>query len=630
MFSKLTIRSRILLLLAFLAIVAAGISSLVGYVIAHRSLETQAFQQLTALREMKASQVENYFAQIRNQILTFSNNPMTVAAMKAFKLTFYSMEMDWGQDDAQKAARTLELKRYYTEQFLPKLEKNYPGEVSLTDYWPASRAQVAQYLYISDNPFETGAKENLDRSSKEFRYNYIHGRYHAFIRDFLRKFGYYDIFLIDSATGNIVYSVFKEVDFGTSLLSGPYRNSNLARAFQAAKLSHSPDFVKLIDFEPYDPSYHSQASFVVSPIYDDGQMIGVLAFQMPVDRINNIMTNNNSWADIGLGRSGETYIVGYDFKLRSQSRFLIEQKDEYLQALKKQNVSADTIERIESLGQAIGIQEVKTPGALKALEGLSGTLIFKDYRGVEVLSSFRQLNIPDVDWAIMSEIDRAEALAGATALRNYMLIWMVMVAMGSGLAAIVFSKKLTQPLIALSEKAKSLARGELDVEIDTRGHGEIADLSQSFDAMRLSIKELVDRQAEVIDALSTPLIPLEDDVVVMPLVGEFDGRRIEQMRKTFIDGIYKAGARVAIIDLTGVPIYTAELAVGMRKALEAAHLLGAEVVMTGMQAEVAKGLTDSDGMFQGVVTRRSLQDGIDFAATHTRKADIGGSSQKRS
>ena len=88
---------------------------------------------------MKASQVKNYFAQIRNQILMFSNNPMTVAAMKAFKLTFYPLQMDLGRDDVQKVAQTLELKRYYMEQFLPKLEKNYPGEVSLTGSRALSR-----------------------------------------------------------------------------------------------------------------------------------------------------------------------------------------------------------------------------------------------------------------------------------------------------------------------------------------------------------------------------------------------------------------------------------------------------------------------------------------------------------
>ena len=88
------------------------------------------------------------------------------------------------------------------------------------------------------------------------------------IRSYLEKFGFYDIFLIDNETGHIVYSVFKEVDFATSLLTGPYKETNFARAFKAASQANDKDFVKLVDFEPYYPSYNAPASFIASPIFN--------------------------------------------------------------------------------------------------------------------------------------------------------------------------------------------------------------------------------------------------------------------------------------------------------------------------------------------------------------------------
>ena len=70
-------------------------------------------------------------------------------------------------------------------------------------------------------------------------------------------------------------------------------------------------------------------------------MIGVLAFQFPVDRINNIMTNNQEWAKMGLGKSGESYIVGEDRTLRNQSRFLIEDEENYFKLIEQIGQESD-------------------------------------------------------------------------------------------------------------------------------------------------------------------------------------------------------------------------------------------------------------------------------------------------
>ncbi len=621
MFSKLSIRARILILLAAVAIVAAGISSFVGYSIARQSLEEQAFNKLTALREMKASQMEDYFRQIADQVVTLSEDRMVVDAMQAFKTAFQQIDKEPGIDRQQFEEFDLRLRLYYQKEFLPRLDANLTRNASLSSYWPPEQnSRILQYLYIAANPFETGAKHNLDQANDDSTYSRTHRLYHPIIRNYLQKFGYYDIFLVDHETGNIVYSVFKEVDFGTSLLTGPYRNTNFGQVFRAAQNAGAKDFVRLIDFKPYHPSYNGQASFIASPIFDGPQQVGVLLFQMPVDRINNIMTNNQQWTDIGLGASGETYIVGNDYKLRTQSRFLAEDKQNYLRVMKGLNVPAATLKGMENTGQAIGLQEVRTPGAVDALKGQSGTLVFPDYRGIPVLSSYEPLDIPDVNWVIMSEIDKSEALAPAVALRNSVLVWMLVLIIGSVVVAMAFSRTITRPLQMLAQKAGDLAKGRLDTAIATEGRGEIADLARSFDAMRQSIKASIERQAAMIDALATPLIPLQDDVVVMPLVGEFDERRINQLNQALVDGIHASRARVAIIDITGVAVFNQTFAAGLRRAVAAVRLLGAQVVVTGMQPDMAGGLADVDESLHGVETRRSLQDGIDFAVGHRQQS----------
>jgi anti-anti-sigma regulatory factor/HAMP domain-containing protein len=615
---KLTIRDKILIMVATVAMVAAGASAFVAYRIANDALEEQAFNKLTAVREMKANQVEDYFRQIKNQVITFSQNRMIVNAMKSFKAAFNEVERELELDASTLKDMDTELSLYYINEFLPRLNKNATDPGYLPDYFPDDKiARIIQHMYIVDNTYDTGQKHLLANLDSQATYSAVHRLYHPVIRDYLERFGYYDIFLVDIETGNLVYTVFKEVDYGTSLLSGPYRDTNFARAFKVARDANHDDFVRLVDFEPYHPSYNNYASFIASPIFDGDEKIGILLFQMPVDRINDIMTNKQAWSSVGLGESGETYIVGRDFKIRNQPRFLIEDKDRYLDMIRDLGVAEPIVNRIASLDNAIGLQEVRTEGTRAALAGRTGTEIFRDYRGVPVLSAFRPLAIPDVDWVIMSEIAEAEAFSAVERLRNTILGGLLLLTALSLLVAIAFSRTLTRPLTKLSEKASELAQGRLDTEVDLGSRDEIGDLAQSFDAMRHSIKELVERQASAIDALSTPLIPFRDEVLIMPLVGELDERRIGQLQTTLIEGLHSANAQVAIIDLTGVPPFGEEVARGLVRAARGVRLMGAHVVMTGMKPELAKCLAQLEVGFDGIVVKQSLQSGLEWVMRET-------------
>ncbi len=112
----------------------------------------------------------------------------------------------------------------------------------------------------------------------------------------------------------IVYSVSKDVDFATSLVDGPYANTNFGKAFREAAALSAADAVVLKDYEPYKPSYEAPASFAASPILAKGETIGVAVMQMPIEPINEIMTDRS-----GLGETGETYLVGSDNLMRSDS-----------------------------------------------------------------------------------------------------------------------------------------------------------------------------------------------------------------------------------------------------------------------------------------------------------------------
>ena len=340
---------------------------------------------------------------------------------------------------------------------------------------------------------------------------------------------------------------------------------------------------------------------------------------MPVDRINTIMTSREEWGRVGLGDTGETYIVGRDLTLRNQSRFLIEDRESYLRSIEASGVGSSTVDRIATLGSTIGLQEVRTEGTLAAIGGETGTGMFPDYRGVPVLSAYRPLDIADVSWGIMSEIDRAEALAPVRSLRNRALtVLAILVVAILGIAA-WFANTLTQPIKSLGRVAGELAEGRLDQALEVSGNDEISDLTRSFETMRRSLQSLVRQQEREIDALSVPLIPLRDAVMAMPLVGELDPRRLSKVRETLVEGLHGSEAKAVLLDLTGVPRLDEQSAAGMIGAARAARLLGVQVVLTGMQADVAKSLADLELHLDGIETARTLESGIRLALEGLRR-----------
>jgi hypothetical protein len=138
----------------------------------------------------------------------------------------------------------------------------------------------------------------------------------------MQKLGMYDLLLIDDHTGEVLYTVEKEIDFAANLETGSLRNSNLARAYRTIR--DRPDDqrgVVFIDFEHYLPSAGAPSAFLAAPIYLNGDKVGVVAGQISVDVLNASLTSSGHWADEGLGQTGEVYLVGDDGYARSDSRF---------------------------------------------------------------------------------------------------------------------------------------------------------------------------------------------------------------------------------------------------------------------------------------------------------------------
>lgn len=131
-------------------------------------------------------------------------------------------------------------------------------------------------------------------------------------------------------------------------------------------------------------------------------------------------------------------------------------------------------------------------------------------------------------------------------------------------------------------------------------------------------EEVIRVQDELLAQLSTPLIPLNSRVVLMPLVGEIDAQRARRMLEALLRGLERTRAPVAIIDITGVPNVDAHVANTLVAAARAARLLGTEVVLTGIRAGVARTLVRLGTELSGLNTRKTLQEGIALALEYLK------------
>lgn len=504
--SRLSIQSKLMLMLLVVSMSSISLIAYLGYSSGRSTLRRTIENTLIGIRTDKAYQIESYFENIRAQTRTLSEDLMIVDAIAEFKQALPEIS-----SKPLATAQRTQLRDFYRDEFISRLITDADNPPTVDTYLsvPASGAYL-QYHYIANNPDPVGQKSLLEDAGDGSKYSQVHRRFHARFRKIVQEFGYYDLFLIDAETGSIVYSVEKEVDYGTNLYVGPYASSNLARVFEIA-VERERGFVLLTDFAPYTPSYEEPAAFIASPIYDGSQLVGVLAFQVATDRINRVMTSGQNWEQVGLQQTGETYLVGADYRLRSDARLLIEEPETYLTSLADTGIDADSLQRIKRRETSILQQEVRSPGVTAALEDRqAGIEVAKGYQGDSVLRAYNHLDIQDINLALVAEISRAEAFSPIDSFSRRVLISMAGMVLAITLLSIWLANKFLRPIHMLNQGFQKLSEGELNAHVKIDSQDEFGELGRSFNEMIRTLKKsshMVEAKNKENEALLQSILP---------------------------------------------------------------------------------------------------------------------------
>ncbi|MEE9302526.1 MAG: adenylate/guanylate cyclase domain-containing protein [Thiotrichaceae bacterium] len=484
--NNLSIRSKLVLLLLLTSIFSIMIIAWQGYRSANDALSEATYNQLNTLRAAKTQQVASYFKNIENQVLGFAENRVVIEALNEFRTAFHLANRE-----SLSEGETIELENYYRKEFIPRLNERIGGKPEVNHFLPKTGAAAyLQYHYIAVNANKVGEKATLIKAKKDEGYfAQVHERYHESLYGLIKQFGYYDLFLIDHETGNIIYTVHKETDFATNLNKGPYASSNFARLIERIRENKKRGDVKFQDFDIYFPSYGAPAAFVAITVYDGLDVAGILAVQVPSKELNNAMTSNHDWSNNGMGETGEVYLVGRNHLMRTDSRFLKQHRERYLKQLKKIGTPPETIKLIDKHDTTILFQTVNAKSVDLALAGKTGTQEVIDYRGVPVMSAFAPLRTHGMDWIILAEMDMAEINQPIDKFRRNVMVAATVLGVIITLLALYAAHYFTRPIHTLVAALRRVGDGETNVQVNVRRNDEIGELSTSFNNMTSGIQK---------------------------------------------------------------------------------------------------------------------------------------------
>src|SRR5258708_3190272 len=334
--------AKLLATLILLSAVAVLVTAVLGYVRGRDALEEAIYNQLTAARQAKARQVETYFRTTRDELRLLATSKMAADALRG---------MRDGYDELDKVEVSAELRGkvrdWYTANVLPELNRLLGKEPAPDGYLPVGNAAPSpQYHYIVANPHPVEQRALLVDPGDGSRYSAVNALYNPLLRAAANTAGFWDLMMADAKHSDLIYGLADEIDFATSLRQGPYRRSHLAAAVARCLAAKDASTTCFEDFAPYVPSNGAPIAFMAAPVVEQGSVIGVLIAQLSIEEIDKVVTGDRRWREEGFGTTGEAYLVGPDFKVRSGGRLFYENRDTHFAELKDAGHPAEEIDAI--------------------------------------------------------------------------------------------------------------------------------------------------------------------------------------------------------------------------------------------------------------------------------------------
>lgn len=407
LFSKIRLAVKLPAAMILAAIIPCAVLGFSVYVNAEKEMEKSARSVVQTAAQSRSLSIKAYFHSMDSQLRDLSRNPTIADAVSKFS-------------------------RAYNQS--------------------SGEAEQLRKIYITENPHPVGRKDELVDANVEGDYHLLHKRLHGWLRGFQRDNSYYDLFLFD-VDGNLVYSVFKEQDFATNFLKGPWAASGLGQVYRAA-MKAGDGKSEFGDFAPYGPSNGAAAGFIGTKVYRNAKVVGVLAFQVPLEPITQIVSS-----PVGLGETGEAMVFSSSGSLLTDTRFM--------SLVDFDPKSAVTTDRD------------------RAAQGKTGVVAMSDRLGRRILSAYQPLDVLGANWAFTARLTEAEVLAPADRIRDNFLMVSGAIIVFCLLLAYFIARAFVRPLTTITGVMSDLAGSNQNADIPyQQSADEIGDMARALNVFK--------------------------------------------------------------------------------------------------------------------------------------------------
>ena len=562
-----SLRSRLSRTLVGLGLMSVVLLATVNFFVVRSLLDSSTRVQLETLRDLRTDAIELAVDRLLTRVAVFGTDPGVAGALDDLEAGYVAIDDELSEGQLEELAAVYEpVTGRYDEAGVdhPPIDELIPDNVP---------GRYVQYEYIASVP-EPDRADTVDAGDGS-AYSEAHAEHHEFLRSLAASVGASDLLLVGLGSGDVVYSTAKRVDLGVDVNDGPYADTGLGVALDELD-GTSVDAAVIADTTFYLPDSSAPVLHVATAVRSNAKVVGAIVVTIPSSRLTDIVNASGQWDLLGLGDTGDAYVVGADLTLRTVPRTWAEDPERYIDRYLDQTGDDRIAGLMEFTGSPVLLQTVDNAAVQQALDGTPFIGGVDNYLGRSTLAASAPVAVDDLGWVVVTEQQTDETQRELGRFVVSILILLAFLLPILAVVGILLARALARPVRPLVEAAARIADGDYDTGVPDLGRNELGDVGHQLEAVATRLGE----QEGSIEAEEQRIVKMLESVLPRALVERV--RSGERELAEIVDT-----ATVVSIALRGIPSGTEQDAIvelTTRLADEAARLADEHHVERGQIA----------------------------------------------
>ena len=476
-----SLRSRLTRRLVGLGLVSVVLLAVVNLVVVYGLLERGATDQLTTLRDLRADTVEQTIDSALARVAVMGTDPGVGDALADLAAAYTSLE---GSDiDDTQLDRLIASYAEVTDRYDAVDAIRPPTDELVPD---SEAGRYVQYHYIADN--DADPRSDVADAGDDSGYSAAHAQHHPFLRSLAESVGAQDILLIDIETSDVVYSVSKRIDLGTDVVDGPYADSGLGRVI-GQLTGTAVDAATIADTNFYLPDTSAPVVHIATAVRSNAEVLGVIVIEVHTDRLTEIVTSGQQWDLLGLGDTGDAYLVGPDRRLRTVPRPWFDDPEGYLDRYRDIGGDERAAELMAFTGSPVLLQPLDNAAIDAALDGDTFTGRTSNFLDRDTLASAAPVDVAELGWVVVTEQEISETRSELVRFVFAILLVLGILLTSLAVIGIFLARVLARPVRPLVEAAARIADGDYHTQVPDLGRNELGDVGRQLEAVAARLRQ---------------------------------------------------------------------------------------------------------------------------------------------